>query len=272
MFYEKNLETKEGKYPFYYSYTEMPNDDDMPVLHWHEDLEILYCSQGQAVLVYNREKMLLESGTIAVVPPNALHTLYSTQGCVRHCLLVGKRLLEQLRCTMLHFQPIIHSDSLAALFEQLQSEEMNKRPLYQEEEFALVMQLLVELCRSHTFVNGETLPVAEPKLQAVRKMITYIDQHFTHPISIDSICRGVGYSKSYVCHTFKEATGFTLVQHITAKRLNHAAALMRTQQYSITQCAYMSGFQSASYFSKLYKKEFGVAPSFALPAEWEAAQ
>lgn len=272
MFYERNPETKEGAYPFYYSYAEISNDNDMPILHWHEELEILYCSRGQAVLVYNQEKMLLESGAIAVVSPHALHTLYSKQGCVRHCLLVGKRLLEQLRCTMLHFQPIIHSDQLTALFKRLQSEEEDKKALYQEEEFALVMQLLVELCRAHTFVNGKAPSVTEPKLQVVREMITYIDQHFTQSISIDSICRSVGYSKSFVCHTFKEATGFTLVQHITAKRLNHAAALMRTQQYTITQCAYMSGFQSVSYFSKLFKKEFGEAPSFALADAREVSQ
>ena len=89
----------------------------------------------------------------------------------------------------------------------------------------------------------------------------YIDRHFTEQISVGSICAEFGYSKSYICRVFHEITVLTIARQIAARRIYYAGTLLSSKRYSVSECAMMSGFSSASYFSKAYRKMYGRAPS-----------
>ena len=48
--------------------------------------------------------------------------------------------------------------------------------------------------------------------------------------------------------------------YIRKKRLNKACELLR-DGYNVTETAYKTGFANPNYFSKAFKKEFGVKPT-----------
>ena len=53
-------------------------------------------------------------------------------------------------------------------------------------------------------------------------------------------------------------------QLISSVRLHRAKELILEHDYTIAQIAFQTGFSSTSYFSKCFKKEFGLSPSVLL--------
>ena len=71
----------------------------------------------------------------------------------------------------------------------------------------------------------------------------------------------MGFSKHYICHSFKEITGYTIIEYLNILRCNNAKNLLLTGQYSISQCAEKSGFHNLSYFTRTYQKYMQELPS-----------
>ena len=78
---------------------------------------------------------------------------------------------------------------------------------------------------------------------------------------MDSVCRETGFSKSYICHTFKEVTGQTVLDYVNFLRCNHARSLLASGKYNVGESALQSGFSNLSYFSRTYRRIMGELPS-----------
>ncbi len=80
-------------------------------------------------------------------------------------------------------------------------------------------------------------------------------------LDILHICREIGMSRSLFFNKFKTITGLTPKTFILNYRLKHAATLLIEQPHlSVAEIAYQSGFSTAAYFSRCFKKQFGVSP------------
>ena len=68
-------------------------------------------------------------------------------------------------------------------------------------------------------------------------------------------------SKSQINRKVKSITGINTATYIKQSRLAHAQILLKNPETSIGDIVLMCGFESASYFTKLFKEKFGVTPS-----------
>ena len=91
--------------------------------------------------------------------------------------------------------------------------------------------------------------------------VYYEAHHHPEPFSMDSVCRETGFSKSYICHTFKEVTGQTVLDYVNFLRCNHARSLLASGKYNVGESALQSGFSNLSYFSRTYRRIMGELPS-----------
>lgn len=80
-------------------------------------------------------------------------------------------------------------------------------------------------------------------------------------IDIDSFASKLGVSRSKFFYKIKALTGQTPGEFFTTYKLNRAAQLILDGKYKIATVAAMVGFSSASHFSSVFKKQFGVLPS-----------
>ena len=80
-------------------------------------------------------------------------------------------------------------------------------------------------------------------------------------LDIDTIAGSLGVSRSKFYYKIKGLTGQTPNEFFTTYKLNYAARLLREDQYKIAAVADMLGFSSASHFTSLFKKQFGILPS-----------
>jgi len=68
-------------------------------------------------------------------------------------------------------------------------------------------------------------------------------------------------SHSTLYRKLKALTGLTINEYIRRLKLHRCAALLRTGQYSISEAAYMTGFNNLGHFRNMFKKEFSITPS-----------
>ena len=78
--------------------------------------------------------------------------------------------------------------------------------------------------------------------------------------NIDDLASEMRLSRSAFYKKVKGQTGFAPVDLIKEFRLSHAAELLQTTTYSITQVAYRSGFKDVSYFGKCFRKRYSMSP------------
>lgn len=95
----------------------------------------------------------------------------------------------------------------------------------------------------------------------LKKVRTYINEHFSETLTIDSIAKEVGFSSSYLSSIFKNCFYYTINDYIIKVRIENALLLMKQPELSINEIAVRCGFKSVSYFTKTFKKQMGIAPN-----------
>lgn len=78
---------------------------------------------------------------------------------------------------------------------------------------------------------------------------------------VEKLADMMGMSRANLHRKLKNATGFPPGDLIRQVRLKRAAHLLKQQADSVTQVGFTVGFEDQSYFSKCFKKQFGMSPS-----------
>mgnify|MGYP000337047324 FL=1 len=68
-------------------------------------------------------------------------------------------------------------------------------------------------------------------------------------------------SPAYLSRNFKRIRQYSVMQYITKCRMEHAWDLLAGGRLSIAAVAEKTGYQDAFYFSKCFKRYFGISPS-----------
>ncbi|RAV21428.1 helix-turn-helix domain-containing protein [Paenibacillus contaminans] len=101
-------------------------------------------------------------------------------------------------------------------------------------------------------------------MRMVELLIALMDANEHRFYSIEELSAEVGISPSYLSLIFKKTTGLTVIQYQNRIKTGKAYDLLRSGEYTITAVAERLGFRDIYYFSRLYKKIMGSAPSSVL--------
>lgn len=96
------------------------------------------------------------------------------------------------------------------------------------------------------------------KMKEVR---LYVREHYTEKITLDSLADKFLLSKYHLSREFKKCFGETLVQYITALRINHAKHLLRFTQMGMSDVSEACGYCDQNYFTRQFSKIEGCTPS-----------
>ena len=95
---------------------------------------------------------------------------------------------------------------------------------------------------------------------AVRKAILIIESDISSEISVSELAQSQGLSLGYFSTLFKKETGKSVSDFIREKRMKRASHLLRTTDLQIQTVAEKCGILDLRYFSKLFKREYGIPP------------
>lgn len=97
-------------------------------------------------------------------------------------------------------------------------------------------------------------------IDAYRKSLIYIRDHYMEGISVADVAKGIGYSMSYFGYIFKKNRGISANKYITELQLAKAADLLRSTSVSVSSISERVGFTDPNYFSTVFKAQYGASP------------
>lgn len=264
VFYEAHHHP-EPDFPVIFRFDTVRAAGGMGHLHWHEALEFLWCVEGEGIVVSDEERLPIRPGDLVVVDANHIHTVYTDHGICRYnCLIPSPSLFErtELPVGRLPVLSRVTEENACTAMRRIVGEMEAKEPYYREAVRALIFELYVALYRSSVREGAQPSPGAvSARAELVKRVVGYVSRHYTEPFSMDVLCRETGFSKSYLCHAFKEVTGQTVLSYVNFLRCNHARSLLVSGKYNVGESAIQSGFSNLSYFSRTYRRVMGELPS-----------
>ena len=110
--------------------------------------------------------------------------------------------------------------------------------------------------------SGVLRALVEQQGQFVRiaSAVTYLHEHYDHALNVDTLASCANMSTSTFHEHFKRSTLLSPVQYLKRLRLLKAQQLLVADGLNVSQVALRVGYQSASQFSREYKRYFERSP------------
>lgn len=105
----------------------------------------------------------------------------------------------------------------------------------------------------------------DQSLVIVQKALQQMRAQITTTIDMPSLAQQLHVSYSTFRHTFAEHTGMSPLQYLLELRMAQARNLLQETTLSVREVAEQTGFEDEHYFSRLFRKRVGEAPS-----QWRA--
>ena len=107
-------------------------------------------------------------------------------------------------------------------------------------------------------ISPENREEINPVLVKAKK---YMDNNFEKNLSLEQIADQVAISPNYLSKLFKDKFQVTIIDYLTEKRIEQAKKLLRNTGSSVKKIAGQVGYNDANYFSRVFKKKAGQAPT-----------
>lgn len=95
----------------------------------------------------------------------------------------------------------------------------------------------------------------------IAKAVEFINKNYMKEITLEEVAKAVSLSPYYFSRLFKQETSENFVDYLTKYRMATAKKLLTDKSCSIKDVSYNVGYNDPNYFSKLFKKHYGVNPS-----------
>ncbi len=228
----------------------------------HDNIaKVIHITEGKGSVLINDNVYNLEANSVYIIDSGSLYYFsikadepfrvnvlnLDRNSVVKTIQGLGQSFEEY--CDKIYILDNIGSDKIKDIFSHVS--------LFAEPTDIFVTEKLLTLLR----VCTENSKRAAPKSTAVNRILKYINENLCKRLDLDIISESLHSSIWYLCHTFKETTGFTIKEYIRLARIRKAETLLTTTDYSISAISEMCGFENFSFFSRVFSKEKGLTPS-----------
>jgi AraC-like DNA-binding protein len=87
------------------------------------------------------------------------------------------------------------------------------------------------------------------------------DAHYAEPLTVEDLARAAGYSRSHFSQEFRRAFGQSPHVYLLTRRLERAAALLRTTDYTVLEICLGVGLTSLGSFTTSFARMYGRTPT-----------
>ena len=137
----------------------------------------------------------------------------------------------------------------------IKEEQNTKNTGYEDRINCILTEMLISLYRSYLNIKNET---SETKIEAVHNQIM---QSLNQDWTLEKMAKLSGYSQSHFSAVYSKHYGCSPKEELLHERLKLAEQLIVYSCFSISEIAERCGFKSIYYFSKYFKKNYGISPS-----------
>lgn len=242
--------------------------------HYHPEYELTLITRGSGKRLVGDSYENFESGDMVLIGPGLPHTWVSDRGRKTGSSAVVIQFSEQFIHSFLQlpesagldrlltdaahgvFFPGRYNKAIAEAISSLPREKgMDKIIGLLTILYRLSQQKRVQLASSYfNSVKGKETE------KRINRVCQYVQKHAGEPISLTRTASLVHLSGSAFCRFFKRVTGKTFSDYVNDIRIGNACNLLTGSDKTIAEIAFQSGFESLTYFNRVFLKKKQVTP------------
>ncbi len=250
----------------------------MTMKHFHDTYELYFLLEGERHYFIEKETYYVKTGDVVLINREQVHKT-SQAGSKRHdriLLQLSGRVLEPwLKNAGMYSLERIFGDyygvarlteteweEMKELLMGLSEEMTHRRERYEVMVRLKLSQILLMIFRSRKKNLLKEMPprVQTAKHGKVHEVAEYLTLHCETGESLDQLAEAFFISKSYLSRIFREVTGFSVNEYRNLARVRKARELLAGSGYSITEISEILGFESVTYFERVFKKHTDMTP------------
>lgn len=239
------------------------------VEHKHDYYQIIYFMEGGGRFTIAGDQQPIRKNVMMMIRPGEQHGLVASDGEAVRTLDLKFTILdpdiEKDLCGLPDVFTFTDTD-VEELLLKIKNEGLNKPYLYKTVSGLYLLQLLMLLIRTSTHCervkrDDINLCVLDTDTDAlIQKAMEYIRTFYSENLSLDKLCMGIGYNKSYVCQKFRRVLDCTPMSFIYKYRINKSKELITYSDYCLKDIATKTGFESIHHFTRVFHKVEGITP------------
>lgn len=223
--------------------------------------QILYCTKGSGTLLLDGEKIYIPPYTAIYMPAFHPHEYYPEEDIWDiHWVVPSGYAAEDI---LKHFgfsEPKIYElkevKMLEHIFRKMHEAIRADSVFGNYRASGYLYDFLIEFYHQTSFAGVSAAPNS-----ALMKAVDHISFNYASPISMDDLCSVSGVSKQYLCLLFRKTLNARPMEYIAKRRIQAAKELLTGTDMTMEEIAEATGFCTASYFCKLFKRYEGITPS-----------
>ncbi len=122
------------------------------------------------------------------------------------------------------------------------------------------LYLFLDLMIQSSF-NHKEFSTGKLKDFYIREAISFIEQNYSHPITVEDIAVFCNLNRSYLGKIFRDELNKTPQQFLIYYRMNRAAELLKFSETSVGEIGKLVGYPNQLHFSRAFKNVFGTPPT-----------
>lgn len=228
--------------------------------HWHEEMELILITEGEAVVRAGKESYVLQAGEGLFVNSGVLHAARSAKetppmlcSVVFHPRLVGGApdsvFFEKW------IQPLTGDADCGSLL---------LRPSENGFEFTVRQELsqAVFLLAEKRIARPERPPDHTGRDgQRMKTMLKFVQEHFAEALTASQIAHSAGLSASECLRCFHAVIGITPMQYVKTFRVQQAAQLLEGTDWPVAKVGRQCGFKEMGYFARAFREVYHCTPT-----------
>ena len=228
------------------------------------DYQLLYIVSGKGHFYFHGEDRVVYAGRMVLIQPRQeqryeyfgedkpeVYWVHFTGSDV-------KNILHSYNIPM--DDPVFYSGASSTysyLFKEMIHELQNCKTGYEDLLAMYLRQIFLLVQRTRQEERPTVSTYIQEEMEFARR---YFNEHYNEPISIQEYAESRNMSVCYFQRNFKQIVKHTPMQYLLTIRVNNAASLLETTDYSMAEIAAIVGYEDPLYFSRLFRKIKGVSP------------
>lgn len=235
-------------------------------LHYHPEYELLYIEKGNGQRVIGDLFTPFSDGELALLAPNIPHTWSGYEVASKATVIQFSEKLIRTFSTMKEFESIkqlLDSVDGALIFKNVDTNDIKKiSTLKGISKLTCLFEILDYLSlQPSEKILASTSHFSRETENRINKVCLFIQQNIQKQLDLSEVASLIYLSDSAFCKFFKRTTGKTFTEYVNLVRIEAISNKLLYTDLPINQIASYFGYESQTYFNRIFKKLKGCSPA-----------
>lgn len=241
--------------------------------HYHPEYELTYIVKGRGKRYIGDSYQDFDLGDLVLLFPMLAHTWVSETSYQDECEAIVVQFSNEFIETLFQYPEMsnirglflrskngLHFNESNKKIILLLKELVEYKGVYAFTNFIKILHHLSDATSIQLSSDGFKLLKGNENQHRINKVLVYIQQNYARKVLIGQASDIVHLSESAFCKFFKRVTGRTFSDYVNEIRISKACELIIETDKPIEQIAYETGFESQTYFNRVFLRKKEISP------------